>query len=115
MRHVGLLCWFPPVGNSRSKMAAFGKWADFKRVGGKTAQEERGSRETLWRGGHGVSRGAVLRGSQYRTLRILGKRTREEIAFWIEVVLAGFIDHSNLIMRGCFRVGDDTTELSQFQ
>jgi hypothetical protein len=96
-------------------MAAFGTWADFKRVGGKTAQEERGSRETLWRVGHGVSRGAVLRGSQYRTLRILGQRTRDEIAFWIEVVLAGFIDHSNLIMRGCFRVGDDTTELSQFQ
>src|SRR5271170_2776839 len=39
MRHVGLLCWFPPVGNSRSKMAAFGKWADFKRVGGSVVRQ----------------------------------------------------------------------------
>src|SRR5580693_2121633 len=41
MRHVGLLCWFPPVGNSRSKRAAVGKQADLKRVGGKASQQER--------------------------------------------------------------------------
>lgn len=36
-------------------MTAFGKWADFKRVGGRMAEEERSSRETVWRVGHGVS------------------------------------------------------------
>jgi hypothetical protein len=69
----------------------------------------------MWRAGHGGWRRSDLRSPQHRTLRVLRQRNRDEITFWVEIIFAGFIDHSNLIMLGCFRVGDDTIELSQFQ
>jgi hypothetical protein len=43
---------FPPVGNSRSKIAAVAKWTDSVRVRGESIQKDRGPWETLWRLGH---------------------------------------------------------------
>jgi hypothetical protein len=56
-----------------------------------------------------------LCGSQNGTFRSLGQRNRDEIAFRVEVVFAGFIDHSDLMMFSRLRVGNDSIELSQFQ